>query len=148
MDPPRDIVSRPSWDEYFMRIADVVRTRSPDTIKVGAVLVSQNDRRIISSGYNGVRPGLNDAAIDWSDREFVSNVVVHAEANAILYSQSKFEDAVLYCTLSPCVRCLKLISATKIRKVVYGKEHRDFDEATRLCEFFGIELCKFQPANP
>ena len=72
-------------------------------------------------------------------------MVVHAEANAVLYAQSKFEDAILYCTLSPCVRYLKLISATKIRRVVYGEEHRDFDEATRLCEFFGTELRKFVP---
>ena len=44
--------SRPSWDEYFMQISDLVSNRATcPRLKVGAILVK--DRKIISTGYNG-----------------------------------------------------------------------------------------------
>ena len=134
---------RPTWDAYFMNIADVVKERSPDLTKVGAVLVSLRDNRIISTGYNGLPAGIDESAIDWTDREWVRDRIVHSEANVLLYSQSKFEDAVLYCTLSPCKDCVKLLSATKIKKIVYKDEYRDFAVSKQLCEFFNIELVKY-----
>lgn len=43
---------RPSWDEYFMEIAHLVKTRSTCTRRqVGSVIVK--DKRILSTGYNG-----------------------------------------------------------------------------------------------
>jgi deoxycytidylate deaminase len=47
---------RPSWDEYFMQVANVVKTRSTCLSSAkGAVLV--NGRQIISTGYNGTPAG-------------------------------------------------------------------------------------------
>ena len=134
---------RPDWDSYFMNIADVVKTRSPDRTKVGAVLVSLKDHRIISTGYNALSAGIDEKNIDWSNRELVYKLIIHAELNVLLYSQSKFEDAILYCTLSPCKDCVKLLSATKIKKVIYKDEYKDFEHSKELCDFFGIELEKF-----
>lgn len=135
---------RISWDEYFMNIANVVKTRSLDhKTQVGAVLVSLKDNRIISTGYNSVCAGMDDSSIDWNNREYVHQIVIHAEMNAIIYAQSKFEDAILYSTLSPCKDCIKLLSATKIRKVIYKDEYRDIEHVKKLCEFFKIELIKF-----
>lgn len=136
-------MDRPDWDSYFMQIADVVKTRSPDTkTKVGAVLVSLKDKRIISCGYNGLKSGLDDN-IDWSDRELVHNVIIHAECNALLYAGSKFDDAIMYITLSPCKDCLKMLSAANIKKIVYKDEYRTIEEVKKLCDFLGIELKKY-----
>jgi dCMP deaminase len=130
-----------SWGSYFINIAHVVKTRSKDPkLQVGAVLVSLNDNRIISTGYNSMRAGLDDKLIDWTDREFVKELVIHAEMNAILYAQSKFEDSVLFLTHSPCSHCLKLISATKIKKIVYDVVYKDIIKTKELCKFFGIEI--------
>jgi len=139
--------SRPSWDAYFMQIADVVKERSPDRTKVGAVLVSLKDHRIISTGYNGLPPCMDDNAIDWNDRESVYRVIIHAETNTLLYSQSKFEDAVLYCTLSPCKDCVKILSSAKIRKVVYKDKYRDFQASKDLCDYFNIDLQQYTPTS-
>jgi dCMP deaminase len=134
-------MDRVSWHTYFMNIADVVKTRSLDTkTKVGAVLVSMKDNRIISTGYNSVCAGMNDSLINWDDREHVHQLVIHAETNAILYAQSKYEDAILYSTLSPCKDCIKLLSATKIRKIIYRDTYKDFDIVQELCKYFQIEL--------
>ena len=48
---------RDSWDEYFMKIAEIVKTRSTCLRReVGAVIVKDN--RIITTGYNGAPSGL------------------------------------------------------------------------------------------
>jgi len=127
---------KPGWDAYFMSIAHQIKTRSPDSIKVGAVLVSQKDHRIISTGYNCVCAGAQDADIDWCNRELIRKITIHAEANCILYSQSKFEDSTLYCTLSPCKECIKLVSATKINRIVYDEEYKDLLEVKALCKSY------------
>jgi dCMP deaminase len=137
-----DGASRLDWDTYFMRICDVVKTRSPDYTKVGAVLVSLKDHRIISSGYNSVKSGLDDSKINWDDREFIKHVVIHAEMNVLLYAKSNFEDSILYTTMSPCTACIKLLSATKVKKIIYKDEYRDIDIVKDLCKFFDIELKK------
>jgi deoxycytidylate deaminase/frataxin-like iron-binding protein CyaY len=84
---------RPSWNMYFMKIAEVVKIRSNDFHKVGAVLVSMVDNRIISTGYNSLRAGIDDMNIDWTNRELINDTVIHAEMNAIIYAQSKFKHA-------------------------------------------------------
>jgi len=49
--------ARPSWDEYFMRIAHEVATRSTcPRLAVGAVVV--RDKRILTTGYNGSPSGM------------------------------------------------------------------------------------------
>ena len=48
---------RPSWEDYFMEIAQVVGTRSSCLRRnVGALLVK--NRQILATGYNGVPRGL------------------------------------------------------------------------------------------
>ena len=48
---------RPDWDEYFMKVARLVSSRSTCLRrKVGAVLVKE--RRILATGYNGAPGGL------------------------------------------------------------------------------------------
>jgi deoxycytidylate deaminase len=135
---------RPSWNMYFMKIAEVVKIRSNDFHKVGAVLVSMVDNRIISTGYNSLRSGMDDLNIDWTNRELINDTVIHAEMNAIIYAQSKFEDAILYTTMSPCKACLKIISSTKIKKVIYKHEYRDIKEVKKLSQLLNIELIEFE----
>ena len=43
---------RPTWDEYFMEIAEIVKKRSTCIRRqVGAVIVK--DKQILATGYNG-----------------------------------------------------------------------------------------------
>jgi deoxycytidylate deaminase len=135
---------RVSWNMYFMKIAEDVKIRSPDFIKVGAVLVSMTDNRIISTGYNSLKAGMDDINIDWINRELINDCVIHAEMNAIIYAQSKFEDSILYTTMSPCKACLKIISSTKIKKVIYKNEYKDIQDVKKLSKILNIELIEFE----
>ena len=50
---------RKSWDEYFMEIAEIVKTRSTCLRRqVGAVIVK--DDAVISTGYNGSPRGFEN----------------------------------------------------------------------------------------
>lgn len=135
----------PSWSEYFIKMCDVVKLRSKDPEKqVGAILVS-NDNRIISSGYNGLKKGVDDN-IDWSNRELVHSLVLHAEVNCLLYATSKFENTTLYSTLSPCKNCIKLIASSGVKKIIYQKKYKefeDFKEVEQICKFYEINLIQF-----
>ena len=134
---------RPGWDEYFMNLCEVVKLRSQDYYKVGSVLVSVKNNRIISTGYNSIASNLNDDEINWSQRDLISDIVIHAEMNVLLYCESKFEDSILYTTSSPCVSCLKMLSASKIKKIIYKHEYKDIDKVKKLAEFFKIELIEY-----
>ena len=135
--------ARPSLDEYFMRIALVVSTRSTCLRKkVGAVLV--RDKRILATGYNGAPSGMKHCAEVGCLRE-QSGVPsgerhelcrgVHAEQNAIIQAALhgvSTEGATLYCTHQPCILCTKMLINAKIVRVVFKISYPD----TKALEFF------------
>lgn len=132
-----------NWNEYFMNIAKMVALKSKDIKRqVGAILVSQNDNRILSTGYNGLPSNIDDN-IDWHNRNLVHSIIIHAEMNCILYASSKFENSILYSTLSPCKDCIKIIAAAKIKKIIYLDEYKDINISKELCKIFNIELISY-----
>ena len=55
-------MDRPSNDEYFMDMAELVSTRSTCLRrKVGAVIVK--DKRVLSTGYNGSPKGTDRKSV-------------------------------------------------------------------------------------
>jgi dCMP deaminase len=132
---------RPDWDAYFLDIARVVARRGNCLRRqVAAVIV--DDRRIISTGYNGTPRGVRncmdggcercagDAA---SGRDLGECICAHAEENAIAQAACHgiaLRGATLYCTLSPCLTCARMIVNAGIRAVVYGDVYQ-FSRQTR-----------------
>jgi dCMP deaminase len=111
----REVVS---WDEYFMAIAETVSTRCKDPItQVGVVIVNE-EKRIISTGYNGMPPGYPETPETWGHPQ-KHEVVLHAEANAICHATAPLKGATLYTTYSPCKECVKLIIAAGIKTVIF-----------------------------
>lgn len=131
---------RIDWNNYFLEIAKVVSIKSPDThTKVGCVLVSKINNRIMGTGYNGLISGSNDD-IDWNDREMIRKYVIHAEMNCLIYSGKINEPCKLYITISPCKDCIKLIASYNIKDIYYREQYRDFENTLQVCEFYGINL--------
>lgn len=132
-------MSIPSWDDYFIKICNIVKLRSKDPkTQVGSCLVS-NDNRIISTGYNSLKAGVDDN-IDWDNRELVHNLIIHSEMNCLLYATSRFENTTLYSTLSPCCHCIKLIGSSGVVKVIFQDKYKDYDVVKEICIFYNIEL--------
>ncbi len=133
---------RASWDQYFMRIAREVASRSTcDRKHVGAVIA--RDKMILATGYNGSIRGLphcDDEGHMMEDGHCVRTV--HAEANAIVQAARngvRLEGGGIYVTASPCFGCFKMVANAGLVRIVFGEFYRDeriFDLAQRL----GIEL--------
>ena len=131
------------WNQYFINITKSIALKSKDKKRqVGAILVSENDNRILSTGYNGLPANTNDN-IDWSNRELVHSMIIHAEMNCILYANNKYENSILYSTLSPCKDCIKIIAAAKIQKIIYLDEYKNIEISKNLCKLFNIQLIKY-----
>ncbi len=121
-------MSRVSWNEYFMRIAEEVATRSTcDRKHIGAVVV--RDKTILSTGYNGSLRGAShcdDAGHDMDNGHCVRTV--HAESNAVAQAAKNgvaLDGSDLYVTASPCLTCFKLVANCGIKAVYYKEFYRD-----------------------
>ena len=108
------------WDRRFLRIAEEVRLWSKDPgTKVGCVLVNQ--RRIVSTGYNGFPQTISDDLDRYIDREYKLSVTIHAEKNAILNAAkngTKVEGSTLYVTFPPCSQCASAVIQAGVAQVV------------------------------
>lgn len=129
-------ISRPSWDEYFMKLAWLVAERSTCIRHhVGAVIV--RDKRILTTGYNGAAANTKDCLelgclrnqlnIPSGTRHEICRAI-HAEQNAIIQAGThgiNINGGTLYCTHSPCILCAKMIANAKIKRVVMSIEYPD-----------------------
>lgn len=134
---------RPTWNDMYMEIAEVVAKRSKDPhTKVGAVLVKDN--RILGIGYNA-EPKNFTYNFDWnSDEKY--NYVIHAELNAIAnatFFGNSIEGSSIYLTLSPCHECMKLLVQYGVKIVYYKTEYKDFALTKKIAKFSNINLIKY-----
>ena len=131
-------MERVAWDVYFMRIAQVVSSRSTCPRKfVGSVIV--RDKTILSTGYNGSIRGMPHCSDEGHMMENGHCVAtIHAEANAIIQSAKNgvnIDGATIYVTASPCWSCFKQIANAGIVRICYGEFYRDqriFDVARQI----------------
>jgi dCMP deaminase len=127
----------PSWDQYFMSIAETVATRSKDpNTQVGSCVVKNG--KIVGTGYNGMAPGFPETATDW-ERPAKYKLVIHSENNAIIHSTTSLEGATLYVTLSPCQECAKIIVSAGIKKVFYKATREELQEALVFLHKCGVK---------
>ena len=134
------------WDSWFIGLADYIATASKDpSTKVGAVIVDK-DRRLVSMGYNGFAKGVCDSDERLNNREIKYKMVIHAEANAILFANKSLEDCTLYTTpIMPCAACASMIIQKGIKRVVspYSENPRwieQFELSKKLFLESGVEL--------
>lgn len=108
------------WNLRFLRLAREVSTWSKDpSTQVGACIVDQN-RRVISVGFNGLPRAIPDSDRILNDREEKYEHIIHAEINALLFAQDRpLSSARIYTyPFPPCSRCAAVIIQAGIRSVV------------------------------
>lgn len=128
--------SRPSWDEYFLQIADLVSKRSTCLRrKVGALVVK--DRRILATGYNGTPSGIKHCSEVGCLREKLKIPSgqrhelcrgLHAEQNVLLQASLhgvSLKGSMIYVTNQPCIICAKMIINAGIVEVVMADHYPD-----------------------
>ena len=147
--------SRPSWDEYFMGITQMVAQRSTCLRrKVGAMAV--RDKRILTTGYNGAPSNLKHCLELGCLRE-QQNIpsgqrhelcrALHAEQNVIIqaaYHGLSIAGSTIYSTTLPCVICAKMLINSGVKRIVYLEGYADQLSLEMLKEA-GVSLEKFTP---
>jgi dCMP deaminase len=127
---------RPSWDDYFMKIArDVSERATCIRRKVGAVIVK--DKRILSTGYNGAPAGIAHCTEKTCLRT-INNIPsgerhelcrgLHAEQNAIIQAALhgvSINNASIYITNQPCSICTKMLINSGIKRFIYREPYND-----------------------
>lgn len=140
-----------NWEEYFISIAQVCALRSKDpNTQVGVVIVNQR-KEIVSTGYNGLPWGLSDDTYpyeregNWLETKYP--YVIHAEANAIIHAHQNCEGFTLYTTLFPCHECAKLIIQCGVKQIFYSSDkYHEKPETIAAKKMFGDAGIKYSLA--
>jgi len=146
---------RPSWDDYFIKIAALVSERSTCLRHhVGAIIVK--DRRVLTTGYNGAAAGVrdclelgclrNELKIPSGERHEICRAI-HAEQNAIIQAGKygvDIDGGTLYCTHSPCIVCAKMIINAGIKRIVTYSDYPDVGGVRDLLKEAKVKLDKIK----
>lgn len=143
---------RPSWDEYFMEVANTVAKRATcDRGRSGCVIA--RDRQILVTGYVGSPKGLPHCdevghlmkKVIHDDDRITQHCMrtVHAEQNAICQAAKlgiPLQGATIYCRMTPCRTCAMLIINCGIERVVCERKYHDGGESEEMFRQSGVSL--------
>ncbi len=146
---------RPSWDDYFMKIAEDVSTRATCIRRqVGAVIVK--DKRILATGYNGPPTGISHCTeenclrtkynVPSGERHELCRGL-HAEQNAIIQAALhgvSINGARIYVTHQPCSICTKMLINSGIKTFIVKEPYRD-PLADEMIAEAGVEVILYRP---
>ncbi len=147
-----EIDNRPSWDDYFMEVANAISKRATcDRGQSGCVIAK--DRQFIVSGYVGSPSGFSHCdevghhmkKVTHEDGSITEHCMrtVHAEQNAICQAARigvSISGATIYTRMTPCRTCAMLLVNCGIKRVVCERKYHQGEESERLFKEAGIEL--------
>jgi len=143
---------RPTWDEYFMELANTAAKRATcDRGRSGCVIV--RNKQLLVTGYVGSPLGLphcDDVGhmfkkVTHEDGRITQHCVrtVHAEQNAICQAAKlgiALENGTLYCRMTPCRTCAMLIINCGIKRVVCERKYHAGSESEEMFRQAGVTL--------
>jgi dCMP deaminase len=143
---------RPTWDEYFMEVCRAVAKRATcDRGRSGCVIAK--DKQILVTGYVGSPKGIPHCdevghqmkTVIHEDGHQSQHCVrtAHAEQNAIVQAAKlgvSIDGGTVYCKMTPCAVCCKMIINAGIKRVVCEKRYHAGSESEELFRQVGIEL--------
>lgn len=139
-----EINCRPTWHEVWMNVAINISSRSYDPrLKVGCVIVTDDNTQVLSVGYNGNYKGGSNYP---ESLEPGKSGFLHSELNAIIkcdYHHPKQKH--MYITHSPCLECAKIILNASISKVIYNEEYRSL-KGVELLHNNGVKISSLHDA--
>jgi len=146
---------RENIHQFYINLAKQIASRGTCLRrKIGAVLVK--DGIILATGFNGPPSGLAHCEKCFRQINNVQSATrlelcraVHAEENALIQcaiKQTNPQDAITYCTHSPCVTCAKSLIQAKISIIIYDEIYPD-ELAQIMLKEAGINLIQYKEAR-
>lgn len=135
----------PSWPNVWMEFAESIARKSCDSkTKVGAVIVSGDNTRVLSLGYNGTPHGFPNKRESLDPGKAGT---IHAEQNCFYklnYSESC--EKILYTLYSPCPDCARGAIQCRINRIVYKNVFRD-EDGIEIIKRSNVEIYTLEQAN-
>jgi len=148
--------TRPSWEEYFMKMAIGASSRaSCHNVHSGSIVTYNN--RIRSTGYNGAAPQVEENCLSTGCRkankglEYEASlgsgecIGIHSEMNGLgNLPKEEVDDLCLYTTIMPCHTCGKNMLPYGVRRVVFKSFYSDSEIKSTLDLFqeANVEVCR------
>ena len=144
--------TRPSWDDYFMDVANAISKRSTcDRGRSGCVLV--RDNQVLAAGYVASPSGFPHCdevghlmkKLIHEDGKITQHCVrtVHAEQNAICQAAKRgvaIDGATVYVRMTPCRVCAMLLISCGIKRVYCERRYHDGTESEAMFKKAKITL--------
>ncbi|MHB8407789.1 MAG: deoxycytidylate deaminase [Acidiferrobacterales bacterium] len=146
--PPVLPDGRPSWDAVWMSLALTLSQRSTcDRAKVGCVVVSKDNHRVLAVGYNGGAQGVFN---ECQSSEPGKCGHLHAEINALIkmnYNEPVMKK--LYTTTEPCFSCAVAIINANINEIVYLVPYRTHEglDLLKKCRSIWVRAYEKRPGE-
>jgi dCMP deaminase len=153
-------VTRPTWDQVWLELAESMARRSRCPTGVAAVIVDQR-QRVVSTGYAGPPAGfvlpLHDGTWDGSCKLYCPRMnkdradhdpmyrdcpASHAEQAAISFAdRSRTENGTIYVSSVPCMSCAKAVANSGVIRAVWRSTAADaYRDPETVIRF--LDLCR------
>lgn len=121
---------------YHSRALAVANMSHDSQTKVGALLINKETGAVMAEGYNGFIRGANDGSLP-NTRPEKYDYIVHAEtnllSNAVRHGVSTNKN-IIYCTLSPCKKCLRMLWQAGISTFYFKEKYTDYSESSNMLD--------------
>jgi dCMP deaminase len=143
---------RPTWDEYFISIMDIVGARGTcDRGRAGSIAVKDN--RLLVTGYVGAPVGL--PSCDEAGHELHTVIhadgtksqhcirTTHSEQNLIVQGARigvSLVGSTVYTSMVPCYACAKMLINVGIKRLVANKDYHASKQTKEVFRAANIQL--------
>jgi dCMP deaminase len=148
----KEQVVRPSWDQYFMELVETTGRRATCSRGRSGCVITK-DKRILTTGYVGSPMGAKHCDEVGHEMHKVTHEdgsesmhcirTIHAEQNALIQASRvglSLQGATLYCTMTPCYTCAKLIINAGIVRVVAKQDYQASTQTKRIFKETKVKL--------
>ena len=127
-------ITKKKLDAYYSQALAVAKSSHDAQTKVAALLVHSRTGAVLSSGFNGFIRGAKDKKLP-NTRPDKYPYMIHAEANLIANCARhgiSTDECFIFCTLSPCINCIRLLYQSGISTIFFKDVYTDFAENVKM----------------
>lgn len=132
----KNTISIKKLNFYLARALAIANQSHDSQTKVGAILIDPNTGAVMAEGYNGfVRGGPDDKLPTTRPEKY--DYIIHAETNLLcnaVRSGVKTDGCIIFCTLSPCIKCLRMLWQAGINTFYFKEKYSDFDQSKSMLD--------------
>jgi len=141
-------LSRKKLNNYYKQAMTIAELSPDEQTKVGALLINYENRSVINNAYNGfIRKGPDKDLPKTRPEKY--EFIIHAEINLLcncLLNHVSPKNCFVFCTLSPCANCCRLLYQSGIREVYFKDTYRDFENTMQMKDIY-IAVTEVQSYN-